>query len=499
MLDLSPERIKEICGAALLAGGPSRVSEYDAPRRAVADSRCVEQGDLFVGIRGEHADGGDFAEAAVDAGAWGVIVRPEYALNVAGKAGSRVRVFGVEDPLEALGRLGRAWVDKLWAEGCRVVAITGSTGKTSTKDILRALLENGIDEPVHASPANYNTEIGVPLAALEASAGTSVLVLEMAMRGPGQISELCAIAPPAVGVITNVGPVHLELLGTVEAVAEAKAELIAALPLGGACVVPAFEEALHPHLRREIRTFTFAMPAGSGDGLENAERIAGAAADVRLLATERAIVRGAEGLRAEVAIGSERTTLELNFRQAHNVANALAAIGAAHALGVPTGALAEGAASVRFSELRGEEVEVGEGALLINDCYNANPVSMRAALDHLAEVASQRNAPRVVAVLGEMAELGDGTAAFHREIGTHAAQRGVGVVVAVGGDAAGYVEGYGGAGEVRTAADAEEAAQVTLDVLAPGDVVLVKGSRSVGLESVSDALAGRARDDGGTN
>jgi UDP-N-acetylmuramoyl-tripeptide--D-alanyl-D-alanine ligase len=462
------------------------------PRRAIVDSRDAKPGDLFVGIRGEHADGGEFAEQAVAAGAWGVLVRPEHGMRVTATSGTRVRVLAVEDPLEALGRLARAWVDRLWAEGCKVVGITGSTGKTSTKDILFALLTPTFRRAIHASPQNYNTEIGLPLAVLGAEAGTRVVVLEMAMRGPGQIQELCEIAPPEIGVITNVGAVHLETLGSVEAVAETKAELIAALPPEGACVVPAFAEALRPHLRRDVRTLTFASwPDGEAGSLAGVQRVAGAAADVRVVTAEPVRIGDRDGLRAEIAVGPQHALFEFNFSHAHNLMNALAAIGAAHALGVPIESLVEGARQITFSELRGEEVELSREVVVINDCYNANPMSMRAALDHLAEVAARRKAPRSVAVLGEMAELGADGPDFHREIGEHAAGSGVGLIAAVGELAGAYLEGYGGAGRTLLAADAEEAAALIGDAIEPRDVVLVKGSRSVGLERVSDSLAQR--------
>jgi UDP-N-acetylmuramoyl-tripeptide--D-alanyl-D-alanine ligase len=199
-----------------------------------------------------------------------------------------------------------------------------------------------------------------------------------------------------------------------------------------------------------------------------------------------------EGTRAEIALGAERQTLDFNFRQAHNLVNALAAIGAAHALGVETSAFAPGASGVRFSELRGEEIELAEGVLVINDSYNANPISMRAALDHLAQVASSRRPGRAVAVLGEMAELGPDARRFHEQIGAHAAARGVQVLVAVGALAGGYVDGYGSAGEVVQAPDADEAGKAVAALLRPGDVVLVKASRSVALERVIESLRGEA-------
>jgi UDP-N-acetylmuramoyl-tripeptide--D-alanyl-D-alanine ligase len=317
----------------------------------------------------------------------------------------------------------------------------------------------------------------------------------MAMRGPGQIAELCEIAPPEVGVITNVGPVHLELLGTVEAVAEAKAELIAALPPHGFCVVPAAAEAIRPHLRTEVRTLTFAdWPHPTGEGaLDDVDRVAGAAADIRVLSTERRRVADRDGLRVQIAFGAERLELDFNFTQQHNVVNALAAVGAAYALGVPLESLAEGARSVEMSELRGDEIELPGGAVLLIDCYNANPVSMRAALDHLAELAAHRQAKRRVAVIGDMAELGPGADRYHRRIGELAAARGVDVLVAVGPLAAGYVDGFGNARETHTAADAQQAAAIVPGLIEPGDVVLLKASRSVGLERVADAVGGRRR------
>jgi UDP-N-acetylmuramoyl-tripeptide--D-alanyl-D-alanine ligase len=493
LIDFTPEQIAEVCGARLLAGDPSPASADDMPQRAVVDSREVRRGDLFVGLPGEQVDGGTFAAQAAAAGAWGVLTSPEHAKFAVISSDAAVRVFAVDDPLLALGLFARARVDRLHAAGCMVLAITGSTGKTSTKDILLALLEPHFRGTVHGSPRNYNTDIGLPLAVLGAPDGTRALVLEMAMRGPGQIKQLCEIAQPQIGVITNIGPVHLELLGTVEDVAEAKAELIAALPPDGVCVVPAFAEALRPHLRREVRTITFgSWSSGESGSASDVERVAQAAADIRVLAATPAEVDGQRGLRAEIAIGADHAVFEFNFRQAHNLVNSLAAIGAGRAAGVPVQSLVEGARQVQFSELRGEEVELPSGAVVVNDCYNANPISMRAALDYLADLAAERQAPRAVAVLGEMAELGSGGPEFHREMGAHAATTGVKVLVAVGELGDDYVQGYGDAGDVHRAADASEAAVLVRDLIEPGDAVLVKGSRSVGLESVATSLMDEA-------
>jgi UDP-N-acetylmuramoyl-tripeptide--D-alanyl-D-alanine ligase len=381
-----------------------------------------------------------------------VLVGPEHRAGAIEAAGSSTgqsacaaaTALVADDPLRALQRLATAWRREL---GARVAGVTGSTGKTSTKDILAGLLRSRAR--THASAENFNTEIGLPLAILEAPPRAEALVLEMAMRGEGQIAELTAIAEPDVGVIVNVGPVHLELLGTVERVAAAKAELIRDLRPGAACVVPASEPLLASHLRDDLDTWTFG-PGGQ----------------VQLLAMD--------GERAEIEARGERVELELPYREPHNLLNTLAAVAAARALGVAVG----GAVNVRFSSLRGEVVELPGGVVVVNDCYNANPMSMRAALDHLAESPAERR----IAVLGTMAELGGGSAAYHREIGEHAAARGVDLLVTVGEEALAYTAGF--AGETQPVATPEEAGALLEEVARPGDRVLVKGSRSVGLERV---------------
>ena len=304
------------------------------------------------------------------------------------------------------------------------------------------------------SPQNRNTEIGLPLALLAAPADTQVLVLEMAMRGAGQIAELTAIAEPDVGVIVNVGPVHLELLGTIEAIAAAKAELIAGMAAGSTVVVPAGEPLLQPHLRADLKTITF-----------------GEQADVVLIGAHE------DG---EVVIGAHGREISLrpSFSQAHNLLNLLAATAAALALGIDP----QGSLDVRFSALRGERRELAGAVVVIDDCYNANPMSMRAAIDDLAETAPARR----VAVLGDMLELGAEAQRLHREIGLHAAERGVDLLVTVGPLAAEMRTEF--SGESYAAADAVAAAELLEPLLREGDTVLVKASRGVGLERVSQLL-----------
>ncbi len=451
MISLDGDRLASLAGAEVLARG-----DEGGPTRAVIDSREVSEGDLFVGLRGDHADGGEFGAAALRDRAWGILVGTQWGRELAAqrKAGAALDgagwILGAKDPLASLQSLARAWRSELDA---LVVGITGSTGKTSVKDICRTLLP----AQVQASPENYNTEIGLPLAVLAAPEETEVLVLEMGMRGPGQIAELCAIAAPDVAVITNVGPVHVELLGSVEAIAAAKAEIIDGLREGGTAVVPAEPGALDPHLERATKLLRF----GAGGDVEATWVLAEAG-------ETDALVKTPEGEEA----------FKFPFVEAHNLDNALAAVAAGLALGFPLREMADRAPGIVFSRLRGELVELPGNAILINDSYNANPISMRAALDHLATVEA---GGRRIAVLGEMRELGPDAADYHREIGEHAREKGVELIIGVGEMAAAYEPD-------QHVADADAAADALAEALGPGDAVLVKGSRAVGLERVAEKL-----------
>ncbi len=399
------------------------------------DSRRIEPGDLFVAVGGGDA----FVSDARERGAAATLVPA--------------------DAFAAMARLGQAV--RLRSDA-RVVAITGSTGKTSTKDILHALCA-----PVArtvAAEASFNNELGVPLTLCRLEPDTEVCVLELAMRGFGQIADLADTARPHVGVVTAVGPVHLELVGDVDGVARAKAELIAALPDDGVAVVPADAPALEPYLERtdvEVRRF-------SPDDVLSAE------------------VDG-DRTHAVFTVGDREVALTLNVVARHQLVNALAALHAYDALGLPLARAQEGADAIAFSRWRGDELPLDGGGLLINDAYNANPVSMRAALDHLVARAGTR---RRVAVLGDMAELGADAPRYHDEIGRYASEVGVDVLVAVGPLARHYVDGQTEIPAVQTAPDAERAAAMLEAVLQPGDCVLVKASRAMGLERVAEAIAG---------
>jgi UDP-N-acetylmuramoyl-tripeptide--D-alanyl-D-alanine ligase len=280
----------------------------------------------------------------------------------------------------------------------------------------------------------------------------------MAMRGRGQIAELAAIADPDVGVIVNIGPVHLELLGSVEAVAATKAELIAALPADGTAILPANEPLLDPHRRRDIRAITF------GEG-----------GDVSLV--------GATAQRLEIDVAGTPVSLEVSFEQAHLRENLLAAVAAASAVGV----LPSGRLELALSAGRGQRIAVGSQVIMIDDCYNANPMSMSAALRDLSAVAERQGSRRRVAVLGDMLELGPREREFHAALGEQADAAGVDILITVGPLAAAIAERF--PGQSHSVEDAEEAAGLVAALLCPGDVVLVKGSRGVGLERVCQALS----------
>ena len=449
-----PEEIARASGARLVVGSETA----EGPERVTIDSRQAGPGALFVGLRGARVDGGMFGSDALTAGAWGVIVAPEHAAQMNAPTGrTRGVVLAADRPLLALQRLAAAWRRELCAQ---VIAVTGSTGKTTTKDILVSLLSP--TRRVAATRANFNTEIGVPLEILSAPEGTDVLVLEHAMRGSGQIAELAAISEPDVAVIVNIGPVHLELLGTLEAIAAAKAELIAGLRNGGTAVVPANEPLLARYLQHAPQVITFG-PEG----------------DVRFR-------RSGAGRPVEIELAGQVIELEVPFSQVHLRANLLAAVAAASAVGVtPTGRV-----EVAFSPGRGQRTELPGGITVIDDCYNANPMSVQAALDDLLATAPPGGSARRVAVLGDMLELGPDQRSFHVEAGRHAAEVGVDLLMTVGPLAAAMTDAFHG--ESYRAATAAEAVPLVRELVKPGDVVLVKGSRGVGLEAVCSALtAGR--------
>ena len=451
MLPLTLAEIAAACGGRLAGGDPQAV--VGAVR---TDSRRLSGGELFVGLSGDQYDGDAYAAQALAAGAMAVLVRAAAADHLPRDAPRIV----VADGLAALQRLA---TEVRRRAGARGGAITGSAGKTSTKDILAALLR-----PVArtvATSANLNNEIGVPLTLLDIGEATEVVVVEMAMRGRGQIRELARIALPDIGVITNVAPVHLELVGTVDDVAAAKAELLEELR-GGTAVVPHAEPLLDRHVTRfRGRVVTFGGPE----------------ADVHLVSTE---ARG-DATHVLVDAFGQRGTLDFSFTGNHYLQDALAALAAFMELGHRLDEAKEGAAQVAFSDLRGALSALPGGGLLLNDAYNANPLAMMAAVDHLVGIAAGRPA---VAILGDMYELGPGADAFHRAVGEHCAAAGV-RVVAIGELGRGYLSGAPGE---RWFAAASECIAALPELAPAGSAVLVKASRLLRLERVAEALAAGA-------
>jgi len=424
----------------------------------VTDSRAVGPGDLFVALAGERVDGADFAPQALSAGAVAVLGGRD--LGLPGVV--------VDDPAQALGRLARAVVDRL---GPTVVAVTGSSGKTTTKDLLADVLSRL--GPVVAPQGSYNNEIGLPVTALRCEPGTRVLVSEMGARGTGHIAYLCTITPPQVSIALNVGSAHLGEFGSREAIATAKGEIVEALAPSGLAVLNADDPLVSAMAARtRARVTTFGESAGADVRAD----------DVVLDAAGRA------SYTLRDATGASRVSLRLVGE--HQVSNTLAVAAVARYLGMSldevAAALSEAAPSSRW---RMEVTERPDGVTVVNDAYNANPESMRAGLKALVSIAGPR---RSWAVLGEMRELGETALAEHDAIGRLAVRLDVDRLVAVGEGARAIHlgaahEGSWGRESVWVPDVAAAIALLTAEV-EPGDVVLVKGSRLVGLEAVAHAL-----------
>ncbi|MEO5853521.1 MAG: UDP-N-acetylmuramoyl-tripeptide--D-alanyl-D-alanine ligase [Nocardioides sp.] len=454
MIPLSVAEIAAVTGGEVHGDADAQVT---AP--ATVDSRAVEPGGLFVAIAGEHVDGHDFAAAAHRAGAAAVLAsRPTTAPTVV-----------VDDVVVALGRLARHLLDRL--PDLHLVALTGSQGKTGTKDYLAAVLADA--GPTVATAGNLNNEIGVPLTVLRATAETAYLVVEMGARGIGHIAYLCEIAPPDVAAVLNVGTAHLAEFGSREAIAQAKGEILEALPPDGVAVVLA-DDGLTAGTagRTAARVITFGERGDVGWRHVALDDLGRPAFDL-----------GYDGAWLPV---------RLTGSGAHQVPNAAAAAALALALGLPLGGIVAALGTARpSSRWRMELHERADGVVVINDAYNANPESMVAAIEALGEIGARRGA-RTIAVLGGMRELGAASPTAHAEVGAAAARRGVDVLVTVGpegdpmADSALATTGWGGTA-VRTAGRDDASAWVRNNVR-PGDVVLVKASRGVALEHVADGL-----------
>ncbi|MFV0405728.1 MAG: UDP-N-acetylmuramoyl-tripeptide--D-alanyl-D-alanine ligase [Propioniciclava sp.] len=438
----------------------------------VIDSRQVTPGALFVALPGERVDGHDFVTAARDSGASVAVVSREL--------DAEIPQLVVADPQAALTRLATAVVGRERRRGMVVMGVTGSAGKTSTKDLLAHLCESL--GPTVAPPGSYNNEIGTPLTACRVDRNTTALIVELGARGIGHVAALTRVVSPSVGVVLNVGTAHVGEFGSVDAIAQAKGELVEALPADGWAVLNADDARVLAMGSRTHANLALYSRVGEPSGTA-ALRLW--ASDLGVDSRQRPRFRLHLRRRGQPA---ETAMVSLRLVGHHQVMNALAAAGAAAAAGMSAEAIGArlNTAQVR-SPWRMELSERSDGLVILNDAYNANPEAMVAALETLAEL--RRPGCRTVAVLGDMLELGEQAPAAHRMVGAHAAEVGVDLVVAVGEYASVVVAGFEDAGRSgRGFESREDMTRHLRQTLLPTDVVLLKASRGVGLEHVARTL-----------
>jgi UDP-N-acetylmuramoyl-tripeptide--D-alanyl-D-alanine ligase len=471
MIALSAAEIATLTGGTLMpAAGHPEAGAAVVTGPVVIDSRQAAPGALFAALPGEQVDGHDFAATAARAGAAAVLAsRPVDDIPGA-------PVIVVPDVTEALGALARAVLARL--PDATVVGITGSSGKTSTKDLTAQVVER-LGATI-APVGSFNNELGLPLTVLRADESTKYLVLEMSARGIGHIAQLCGIAPPRIGAVLNVGRAHAGEFGSLDAVAKAKGELVEALPADGVAILNADDPNVVPMAARtRARTVTFSASAA---------RTADRQADVRAAAISLDDLGRAS---FQLIMAGGRADVHLRLHGGHHVANALAAAAIAAELGLDVASIAAALSSATArSKKRMELTRRADGVLVVNDAYNANPDSVKAAIEALRHLTSTGR--RGFAVLGYMAELGDLADESHQEAGRLAAQAGVAGLVAVGKLAEPVLTGARGLagwrGEAIAAPDAKAAIEALRNRLRPGDVVLVKASKSAGLWEVADGL-----------
>ncbi|EHR62449.1 UDP-N-acetylmuramoyl-tripeptide--D-alanyl-D-alanine ligase [Saccharomonospora cyanea] len=480
MIELTLAEIADVVGGRLhRADGTERVTGT-----VEFDSRRLTEGGLFVALPGERADGHDFAASAVAAGAAGVLAAREVDAPAVivpplppGKAHERsVALTGDTDGsgaavLAALAGLARHVVTRLSESGLSVVGVTGSSGKTSTKDLIAQLLEPL--GPTVAPPGSFNNELGHPWTALRADGETRHLVLELSARGPGHIAELAAVAPPRIGVVLNVGSAHVGEFGSREGIAQTKGELVEALPPHGVAVLNADDP-----LVAAMASRTRARVVRVGEAAD---------ADVR---AENVRLDEHAHASFDLVAGEQRAAVTLRLVGEHHVGNALAAAAVALELGTPLPDVAARlSAATRRSDRRMEVTTRADGITVLNDSYNANPESMRAALKALASMTSTR---RSWAVLGVMGELGADSVSAHDEIGRLAVRLNINRLVVVGEQAAAMHHGASHEGswgeESVLVPDTDAAIALLRAELRPDDVVLVKASKVAQLWKVADAL-----------
>ena len=423
------------------------------------DSRTVQSGDLFLAVRGERLDGHDYVEKALQAGASGAVI----AIDQAERFAASGKVLIVKDTLVALQRLGAAG-RRLW--GKRLVGVTGSAGKTTTKDVIAHVLSTRFR--VLKSQGNLNNHFGLPLQLLKLEAEHDIAVIEMGMSHAGEITALCDIAKPDWGVVTSVAPVHLEFFPEgIAGIARAKYELIASLPPSGA----AFLNADDPYVSQFGRDFHGKVVMF---GISPA-------ADVSAKSVEDL---GPHGSRFQLHAGGVITPAALPLLGNHNISNALAGIAVALEAGVTPSEAAASLASLKAPDKRGQVLQLN-GATIINDCYNSNPKALEAMVDVVASSPAKRR----IVVAGEMLELGNAAPELHRQSGNHIAQRKIDILLGVRGAASFIVEGAAAGGVfAKFVSEPELAGDWLAENLKSGDVVLVKASRGVKLERALERL-----------
>lgn len=461
------EQVAGVLGAALPQG-----SGLDPLARLAGvsiDSRTVGGGELFFAIHGPRHDGHDFVAAALDAGALAAVVARGRAAQYPEPV--RARLLPVDDPREALQHLARV-VLRAWRtgkRGRRLAAVTGSMGKTTTKEILAALVAARFR--VLKSAGNLNNEYGLPLTLLRLEEEHDAAVVELGMSRRGELARLAKIAEPDVGVVTNVAPVHLEFFSSVDEIALAKRELIEGLGPGGIAVLN----------KDDARVVRFA------EGFRGAVITFGFGADAQFCA-EAIEDRGAEGTSFDLVWPRGRARLELPLAGRHNLANALAALAAASVWDITPEEAREVLAGLGPAAMRGEVLRFEEGFIVLDDCYNSSPVALAATVDLLAATPARR---RILAA-GEMLELGPTAEELHRRAGEHAVRRGVDAIVGVQGHAAELVQAAVAAGlpeaQTRFFDSSTEAAEFLAGFVRPGDALLVKGSRGVKMERIVEKL-----------
>lgn len=464
-MQLSLEQIREWMAAEFAAGSTAAVQRTLGAANATGysiDSRTIQPGDLFFAIHGERFDGHDFVEAAIESGAVSAVIARAHLVRYTNDA-IRKRLLLVDEPLAAMQRLASS-VRRHW--GKRVIGITGSAGKTTTKEAIAQVLESRFR--VHKSQGNLNNHFGLPLQLLQLQPEHEVAILEMGMSHAGEIAALCKIAAPDWGVVTNVGTAHAENFADGQAgIARAKYELIASLPRLGTAILNSDDRYVQQFGRDFAgRTIYFGT---------------GKLADPR---AESITPMGADGTRFSVCANGHSTEVKLRLMGEHNVRNALAGIAVGLASGIPLEECAAALERLEPADKRGQTLKI-RGATLINDSYNCNPQALKAMVDTLLTLPAKRT----IVVAGEMLELGPAGPRLHRECGELMGKHGINMVVGVRGEAASIVEGAKATGaEAIFVATPEEAGAWLRENLRAGDAVLLKASRGVRLERALEVL-----------